>query len=102
LKSELSKTGIDLNYLDAAIKLTDVNKIIVNEDGTVLGADELVKDLVKKVPVFFQKPSVGASHQPPVGVAKSITLEEWKKLSPKDQEENYSKLWESLGVTRRK
>ena len=66
IRNEFNKvaTGANVTYLDDAIALADLSAVSIDEDGKVVGMDDVVKTLVDNKPFL-----VGKKAQQPIGQA---------------------------------
>lgn len=72
IRNEFNKvaTGANVAYLDDAIALADLSAVSIDEDGKVVGMDDVVKALVDNKPFL-----VGKKAQQPIGQATNGSTE---------------------------
>ena len=103
LRTELVKLGMDEKFLNKAVKLVELESIIIDDDTNVItGADLLAKNLSEEFPPLFQRKAVGVSHEAPVGNMTTLTVDVWKKLPKEERDKREPELYQTLGITRTK
>ena len=96
LKNELSKLGMDMKYMDIAMKAVDLNTLKV-EDDVVLGVESAAKSLKEKAAPLFVSAGPNVSHAAPASPLQPLTLEEWEKLPIDQQVKREPELLATLG-----
>lgn len=101
LKSELSKLGINQDRFPHVMKLVDLNQIQYDNDSrTVLGAEEIARDLAATLPEWFGTTKIGVNQEAPKQSFGPLTIEKWRELpeSERNKPEVIAQLRASMGA----
>jgi DNA segregation ATPase FtsK/SpoIIIE-like protein len=104
LKKEWEKMGLkDSKQAEALFKLSNVEALKFDEEHkVVLGVEEEARRIKETFSPLFGASSTGVAHDAPKGAPSSLTLEQWRQMSPSDKKANEAALYQSLGIKLRK
>lgn len=82
----------EIEYIDAAIKLADIDSFELDEDGNIVGLEDAVKKLAEENPFLLSNKTkeIGGSSNPG-GQDKTITQEQFQKMSYTELTQLYEK-----------
>jgi hypothetical protein len=102
VKKELTRLGIDQKYLDGATRLINFQNIQMDEEtGVVTGADSEAKYIFEQFTPLFKKSGPGVNQDAPSTDGKTLTVEDYKKMSPEEKQKHKKAFYASQGITLR-